>query len=468
MAWVYCAVKNRERYQSATDLSNVPDVCIDYIFVDPPFGSNIMYSELNFLWEAWLGMYTNNEDEAIVNKVQLKGLSEYQDLMLASFTEFHRVLRSGRWITVEFHNSKNSVWTAIQEALQIAGFVVADVRTLDKKKGTIKQLSTSNSAKQDLIISAYKPNEELERRFDLEAGTEAGVWDFVDAHLRQLPVVVEKDGAVEPVAERMGYLLFDRMVAFHVQRGVSVPLSAAEFYAGLKQRYPERDGMYFVPDHVSQYDRKRVKARELLELQLFITGESSAIEWLRQELTKKPQTFQELSPEFMRDMGWAKHEKQLELGDLLKENFLPHKEGEPIPHQILSWMKQSAKHRPKIAAAEEKPGGIPERGLETHDPEMISAAKDRWYVPDPNRAQDLEKLREASLLKEFETYREFKGRRLKVFRLEAVRAGFGRACKDREYQTIIEVAGKVPETVLQEDAKLLMFYDNALDRTEED
>lgn len=302
----------------------------------------------------------------------------------------------------------------------------------------------------------------------LEAGTEGGVWDFVESHLRQLPIVVEKDGAVEPVAERMGYLLFDRMVAFHVQRGVSVPLSAAEFYAGLKQRYPERDGMYFVPEHVTQYDRKRVKARELLELQLFITGESSAIQWLRQELTKKPQTFQELSPEFMKDLGWAKHEKFLELDDLLRENFLRYKEGEPIPHQILSWMKQSAKHRPKITAAEEKPDGIPERGLETHDPEMISAAKDRWYVPDPNRAQDLEKLREAALHKEFETYRQaVGGKKLKVFRLEAVRAGFGKAWRDREYGTIIEVAKKVPGTVLQEDPKLLMYYDNALDRTEE-
>lgn len=97
---------------------------------------------------------------------------------------------------------------------------------------------------------------------------------------------------------------------------------------------------------------------------------------------------------------------------------------------------------------------------------MIAAAKDRWYVPDPNRAQDLEKLREAALHKEFETYRQAGGKRLKVFRLEAMRAGFGKAWRERNYQTIIEVAKKMPETVLQEDPKLLMYYDNALDRTE--
>jgi hypothetical protein len=40
------------------------------------------------------------------------------------------VLKPGHWMTVEFHNSKNSVWNAIQEALQHAGFVIADIRTL--------------------------------------------------------------------------------------------------------------------------------------------------------------------------------------------------------------------------------------------------------------------------------------------------------------------------------------------------
>jgi hypothetical protein len=39
-----------------------------------------MYSELNFLWEAWLGVYTNNQPEAIVNQTQRKRLSDYQRL----------------------------------------------------------------------------------------------------------------------------------------------------------------------------------------------------------------------------------------------------------------------------------------------------------------------------------------------------------------------------------------------------
>jgi hypothetical protein len=91
-------------------------------------------------------------------------------------------------------------------------------------------------------------------------------------------------------------------------------------------------------------------------------------------------------------------------------------------------------------------------------------AKDRWYVPDPNRAGDLEKLRERSLLREFDEYRDAKQRRLKLFRLEAVRAGFRRAWQQNDYATIATVAEKLPEDILQEDAMLLMWYTNSLTR----
>ena len=87
-------------------------------------------------------------------------------------------------------------------------------------------------------------------------------------------------------------------------------------------------------------------------------------------------------------------------------------------------------------------------------------------MPDPNKAADLERRREKSLLKEFETYRTHTGRRLKEFRLEVLRAGFKAAWSQKDLQTIIKVAGKIPEVALQEDEKLLLWYDQALTLTE--
>ena len=455
---------------SATRISATSN-SIDYIFTDPPFGGNLMYSELNILWEAWLKVSTNKKPEAVQNKTQGKGLPDYQRIMTECFSEYARVLKPGRWMTVEFHNSKNSVWNSIQEALQASRFIIADVRTLDKKKGSFNQATVAGAVKQDLIISAYKPSQGLEENFQLQAGTDKGVWEFLRSHLKQLPVFAIQGEAAEAIAERQNYLLFDRMIAFHVQRGVSVPMSAAEFYQGLAQRFDERDGMYFLPEQAAEYDRKRRTVKQFRQLSLMVIDEASAIQWLKQQLSRKPQTFQELHPQFMKEIGgWQKHEKMLELSDLLEQNFLIYSEGSPIPAQIVSWMKQSEEMR-SIIAEETEVGRLREdQGalhIEQTTPQiskLISRARSRWYVPNPHRAADLEKLREKSLLKEFEEYRQFKGRKMKQFRLEAVRAGFKKAWQDRDYQTIINIAEKIPEKVLQEDPKLLMWYDQAVTR----
>ena len=440
-------------FVSIEDCSHVvvQDNLVDYIFTDPPFGENLSYSDLNFLVESWHRTFTKTGPEAIIDQRKNKVLIDYQHLMQGCFEEYRRVLKPGRWMTVVFHNSRNAVWNAIQEAILAAGFVVADVRTLDKQQGSYRQV-TSTAVKQDLVISAYKPNHGLEERFKLAAGTEDGVWDFVRTHFRQLPVFVPRDERAEVIAERQGYLLFDRMVAFHVLRGVTVPLSAAEFYDRLSQRFPERDGMFFLPEQVAEYDRKRITAKEVVQFEIFVVNEASAIQWLKQQLTKRPQTFQDIHPQFLKEIGgWQKHEKLPELSEMLGQNFLRYDGKGDVPAQIHGYLSTNFKEL---------------RNLAKNDPALREKGKDRWYVPDPNKAGDLERLRERSLLREFEEYRASTQRRLKLFRLEAVRAGFKKAWQERDYATIIAVAEKIPETVLQEDPKLLMWYDQAATRSE--
>lgn len=142
--------------QSATDLGNIPDNVIDYIFTDPPFGDNINYSEMNFLWEAWLGVYTDTTHEAIVNRVQGKTIDDYRTLMTRALTEAHRVLKPGRWLTLVFHNSSADVWAALQAALAASGFQIEQTQTLDKRHGTFKQFVSDNAVGYDLIIHCQK------------------------------------------------------------------------------------------------------------------------------------------------------------------------------------------------------------------------------------------------------------------------------------------------------------------------
>ncbi len=462
---------------SSSSASQIMNTSIDYVFTDPPFGSNLMYSELNFLWESWLKVITNSDKEAVESKSHGKSLFDYQVLMTECFKEYYRTLIPGRWMTVEFHNSKNSVWNSIQEALQIAGFVIADVRTLDKQLNTFKQVTSSSAVKQDLIISCYKPNGGIEERFVKISGTEEGVWDFVRTHLKQLPKVVVEKGKMQIVAERQNYLLYDRMVAFYLQRNALVPLSSAEFYRGLEEHFPCRDGMYFLPEQVVEYDKAKMKIPDLAQMEIFITDEVSAIQWLRQLLKDKPQSFQEIHPQFIREIaGWNKTEKSLELSLILEENFLKYDNKSDVPSQIHTYLSTNWKEL---------------RNLSKDDPALKAKAKDRWYVPDPNKLADLEQMREKALIKEFWTYlpKDYKpkklsdlqieipdlpksttdllsGKRYKVIRAEAVRAGFKYCWQNRDYETIILVAKRIPSTLLEEDPKLLMYYDQAITRTQ--
>ena len=423
---------------------------IDYIFLDPPFGANLNYSELNFIWESWLKVWTNNKPEAIENKIQGKGSHEYRQLMMACFREAYRVLKPGRWMTVEFSNTKASVWNNIQTALSLEGFIVANVSALDKKQGTFKAVTTPTAVKQDLVISAYKPNGGFEERFQKEAQTEEGVWEFIRSHLKYLPVTKCQGTVLQFVPERDPRILFDQMVAYYFRKSYPVPISSQEFQLGLAQRFFERDGMYFLPDQVAEYDQKKTTSGELKQMSIYVSDEASAIQWLRQHIKEKPQIFADINPQFMQELsGWNKNEIQLDLRELLDQNFLCYDGRDSVPEQIHAYLSSNWKNF---------------RRLPKNDPALVAKARDRWYVPDPSKEGDLEKLRDKALLKEFKEYKETK-KRLRVFRLEAVRAGFKRAWEERDYDTIVSIANRISSNVLEADPKLLLWYDSAVTRT---
>lgn len=200
------------------------------------------------------------------------------------------------------------------------------------------------------------------------------------------------------------------MVAYHIMQGIPVPLDATDFYRGLDEHFLKRDGMYFLPEQVNEYDTARIHSDvEDVQLSLIVSNEKSAIEWLYRQL-ETPQTYAELQPKFMQEVrSIDKYEDLPELSVLLEENFLQDDKG-------------------------------------------------RWYIPDVTKEADMAKLREKSLIKEFEGYLAAKGK-LKLFRSEAIRAGFAKLWKEKNYKLIVETAERLPEKVIQEDDKLLMYYD---------
>lgn len=435
---------------SSAERQNIADNSIDYIFLDPPFGANINYSELNFLWESWLKVWTNNKREAIENETQGKGIEEYRELMLACFREAYRILKPNRWMTVEFSNTNASVWNSIQTTLTEAGFIIANVAALDKKQGGFKAITGTTAVKQDLVISVYKPNAELFNKLSIERNNPESVLSFISQHLEQLPVFIGKNKQAELIVERTPRVLFDRMVAYYVQNGLPVPISSVEFQALVTEKFPMRDGMAFLESQVAMYDKKRTLIKEFSQMSIFVSDETSAIEWIRQQLIKKPQSRQDLHPNFMKEIQHiAKHELLPELDDLLYQNFLLYDGKGQVPDQIVSYLRKTYKDL---------------RGLEPSDLKVVEKAKNRWYVPNPTKQADLEKLREKSLLREFDGYLEVmegNKKKLRQFRTEAIRAGFKKSYSEKDFNKIVKVGERLPENVIQEDDKLLMYYDNA-------
>ena len=300
--------------------------------------------------------------------------------------------------------------------------------------------------KQDLVISAYKPDADFEVRFKKEAATEDGVWDFVRSHLEKLPVAKMKGGVLEFVQERDPRILFDKVVAYYFLNGFTVPVSAKQFQDGLRARFTEEDGMFFLPEQHAEYMKQKAKSSKLVQAELFVSDESSAIAWLRQSLKEKPQTYQSIQPGFMQQLkAWNKFEKQIELRDLLVENFRCYDGQGPVPNPIHTYLSTQYHDL---------------RNLKDDDPRLRAKGKDLWYVPNPKDAAEVEAMRERSLLKEFEMYKTEK--KVKTPRIEALRIGFQKCYEAHDYKTIAEIAKKIPEDVRDGDEKLVRYYDRAM------
>lgn len=110
--------------QSATDLSNIPDSSIDYIFTDPPYGDNIPYLELHQIWSSWLGLEPDFDREIVISDSpeRKKDFAEYERLINIAFSEIVKKLKPERYMTLTFNNTRIDVWNAIIRAATIAGF----------------------------------------------------------------------------------------------------------------------------------------------------------------------------------------------------------------------------------------------------------------------------------------------------------------------------------------------------------
>ena len=149
---------------SAEKLAHLDDGSVDYVFTDPPFGSNIFYSDMNLFQEAWLGETTDHAREAVVHttgKRKHRSGKRYEGQLRGAFSEAFRVLKPGRYMSVVFGNSSGRIWGLVQRALRDAGFRASPVHVaiLDKGQRSVKGLNSGSEGvvTVDLIVTVQKP-----------------------------------------------------------------------------------------------------------------------------------------------------------------------------------------------------------------------------------------------------------------------------------------------------------------------
>jgi DNA modification methylase len=409
--------KNASQIGSATKLTTLNSESIDYVFVDPPFGANIMYSELNQITESWLKVKTNNSKEAIENKSQNKGKFDYQNLMLASFKELYRVLKSGKYMTVQFSNTSAAVWNTIQNSINQSGFYILNVITNDNTRGGLHAMLGPTAVKQNLIINCFKP---INTGIVAEKSySNSSVLEFTMEVMEHLPVSILKNRSRVKIYERTPKILYDKLLSFYVSKGLLVPIDSKQYRELLNENFIERDGMFFTNEQVQEYDKKKAENPEFIQLSILVSSEQDGVLWLKNVLTEKSLAYQDIQPLWMQALaGVRKGDVIPELADILEENFLKDEQG-------------------------------------------------KWYVPDPENEADLEKLRTKRLLKQFEVYKTEAAKpkgKIKEVRVEALRAGFKQSYQDKDFKTIVQIGDRIPNNLLMEDEVLLQFYDIASSR----
>jgi DNA modification methylase len=303
----------------AGEIDYLSDSSIDYIFTDPPFGSNIFYADCSFLWESWLGEFTDESKEAVWNKSRKpseggKTLDDYHQLMLDSFKEMYRVLKPNRWATVVFSNSDDKVWEAIQEAAHQAGFVVYGGKEFDKIqrsfKGTKGEKGEEKVISKDVLLNLHKPLIPLVRDRELKK-----IDDIEGFVLGQIKLYLQYLARDAPSSERTVEAITRSLQRRIITEGYSMRGLSASYVADVlsdarrKGRLIEVSGTWFI---IGGHQTGEIEVRD----------ESTATLWLTELLGKGPRRFDEIDPLWKQETLRGQYRGDRGLRELLEDYFV--------------------------------------------------------------------------------------------------------------------------------------------------
>lgn len=150
------------------NLSHIEDKSIDIVLTDPPYGANIMYSELIDFFHVWnyqssmakeLGFTTPLSpkiEEIVVNKVHNKTYDDYENGITSVFAECNRVVKDNGFLVFSFHDKSLESWISILKSIYKAGFELVKSYPMHSESRSGGHTSNKNSIALDILLICKK------------------------------------------------------------------------------------------------------------------------------------------------------------------------------------------------------------------------------------------------------------------------------------------------------------------------
>lgn len=151
----------------SADKIALEDASVDYVFTDPPFGSNLFYADMALFQEAWLDGFTDVEQEAVIDRSKggKRTAERYETLLTDALRECARIVRPGGHISMVFGNSSGRVWGLVQRAIANAGLMLEPdkIVILNKGQRSVKGLASGfeDVATLDLILTMRRSDNSI-------------------------------------------------------------------------------------------------------------------------------------------------------------------------------------------------------------------------------------------------------------------------------------------------------------------
>ncbi len=248
--------------------------------------------------------------------------------MGAAFAEVFRVLKSGRYATIEFNNSDGRIFEAIKEAVRLTGFEIENMVFLDKIQKTFKQIKGGKGEEDvvghDVIFNIRKPcTQAASNRRDSSPTYVSNqladvVAQVIKRHLESLPAKINTDSTTYSNEHRTTPFLNTMLMTTLIPRGVNVEQLNLPFIETVCSRYFKKiDNCWYLPEeHVGA-----VVNGKLFKDESNVSDQASAVQWLRDRLGINPMRIGELRPHWMKATVKLTGDLSTQLERLLRENF---------------------------------------------------------------------------------------------------------------------------------------------------